>query len=101
MVLLSDGRWTHQVRTGILESSATVAQGKGSFGTAAGDTNLVRLIAIDDAGWLFINGQLAATLDLSVRTGPSNVSVITGMFQDDSIPGRSTSFADFTVWSLD
>ena len=69
--------------------------------SAAGDTNLVRLIAIDDAGWLFINGALAATLDLSVRTGPSDVSVITGLFQDNSILGRSTAFADFSVWSLD
>ncbi len=101
VVLLSDGRWMHEVRTGTLESSATVAQGKGEFTTAAGDTNLVRLIAIDDDGWLFINGQLAATLDLGIRTGPSSASAITGLFQDNSIPGRSTAFADFTVWSLD
>ena len=101
VVLLSDGRWIHEVRTGTRESSATVAQGKGSFGTAAGDTNGLRLIAIDDTGWLFVNGELVAALDLSVRTGPSSVSAITGMFQDNSIPGRSTSFADFAVWSLD
>ena len=100
VVLFSDGRWLHQIRAGTLESSATVAQGQGSFGTEVGDTNLVRLIAIDDAGWLFVNGQLTATLDLSAATGPSGVSVMTGMFEDHSIPGRSTSFADFTVWSL-
>ena len=34
-------------------------------------------------------------------TGPGGVSAITGFFQDNSIPGRSTAFADFTVWSLD
>ena len=101
IVVLSDGRWVHEVRTATLESWAEVAQGEGSFGTAAGDSNLVRLIAVDDTGWLFVNGELAAALDLSVVTGPSGVLAITGFFQGNSIPGRSTSFADFTVWSLD
>ena len=78
-----------------------VAQGEVSFATEAGDSNLVRLIAVDDAGWLFINGDLAAILDLSVPTGPSGVSAITRFFEGNGIPGRSTAFADFSVWSLD
>ncbi len=101
VILTSDGRWVHNVRTGTLESATTVDQGSTSFDTSAEGSNQLRVIAIEEKGWLFINGNLTATLDLSATTKPGTASAITGLFQGDTVLGYSTRFAEFTVWALE
>ena len=101
VILQSDGTWQHRVRTESSDSSTAIASEPASFTTAAGGTNHVRVIAVGRTGWLFINETFTAMLDLSASTKSGTSSAMTGFFVGNSIVGRTTTFADFVVWSLD
>jgi serine/threonine-protein kinase len=61
-----------------------------------GERNLFLLIAMEDQGWLFVNDEFIAELDLSSRyMGSIYVATIGG-----EIPGELTEYNDFTVWSV-
>jgi hypothetical protein len=68
----------------------------------ASDTgsNQFQLIALDDNGYFFLNGQLVTELDLSDRVNSGRISVVTAFYEGDEIEGNTTTFADFTVWQL-
>ena len=53
-------------------------------------------MAFDDWGFLFVNGELAARLDLSHNLDHGNVSVMGGFFNDHT---GEPSFEDFNVWT--
>jgi hypothetical protein len=65
---------------------------------AAGEFNVLRLAIEGEEGFLFINGQLAAQLDLSALGGPGDVAVATAFLAESRIAGRATRFEDFTIW---
>jgi tRNA A-37 threonylcarbamoyl transferase component Bud32 len=64
------------------------------------DSNRLRLIALDDIGYVFINDELVSELDLSPRSHSGDVSVVTTFFTGDEIEGSVTTFTDFTVWEM-
>lgn len=63
-------------------------------------TNQLRLIALDDNGYVFINDVLTAELDLSNRAHSGDISVVTTFFLGNEIEGSQTTFSDFTIWEL-
>lgn len=65
--------------------------------TGAGVENHVRVITLDDKGWLFINGVFESELDLSVVESAGTVSLIGVWFNGDERPGESTVYKDFSV----
>lgn len=87
--LVMDGEWE------------TIDTGKFALNTEPGGANTVRIIATGPSGQIWINGQYAATLDLSGITEAGEISIATGIFNDCEIEGYSTDFNGFTVWSLD
>ena len=59
--------------------------------------NHLRVIALGDIGWLFINNEFVSTLDLSGWREAGDVRAATGLLSGDEITGRSTEFLDFAV----
>ena len=66
-----------------------------TFDTSAGGRNHLRVVAIKERGWLFVNGEFVSTLDLSSVTGAGDVAVITGAFEGNEVAGAVTRFENF------
>lgn len=65
-----------------------------------GESNHLRLVALADVGYFFLNGELVAELDLSDRLTPGDVAVVTAFFEGNESEGHRTEYEDFTVWPL-
>ena len=96
----SDGDWYHKL---VLDGEwKTVSDGHVSdLRTGADQSNHLRLVVLGDTGYLFVNEQFVASLDMSGLTDVGDVKVATGMVKGDEIEGEATRFEGFTVWSLD
>ncbi len=97
VVVTDDSRWFHYLRDGSVADGRLVASGTVSLRTGASDSNVLRVVALGDSAWFFVNGIRVATLDL--RSGPAegDVVAITGYFNDNVVAGRSTGFQRFAV----
>ena len=96
------GLWLHDLRSDGTDPSQQLAeQYSGLISTTSGGDNHIRIIALGDEGWLFVNGVYIDKLDLSSLTQAGEVSAVTNYFTDDGIAGYSTRFEDFTIWSAD
>ena len=100
VVVDSARRWA--IKTGASPPYKTVAEGTilESFYTASNGQNHLRVIAIGERGWLFVNDNFLAEFDLSSVIRPGDVAVITGAYTGDEVEGASTAFMDFTVDGL-
>ena len=101
-VIVDDsGRWHHRLRTSVTESAHAVAEGRSShISTSPSGSNHIRIIAMGDEGWLFINGAHVAKLDLGGLLEAGAVSAVGSYFTDHGIPGRATRFEGLTVRSV-
>jgi hypothetical protein len=87
----SNGAWmltsgTEQVRAaGLVET----------LNTDAGDDNAIELIAAGDTGYLTVNGEFVAQLDLSLWPDAGNLSIIGSVANG----GGPLDFFDATVWT--
>lgn len=63
-------------------------------------TNKIRLMCINDRGWLYINDEFISELDLSSHTTSGDVAVATGILKGDEVEGEETRYLGFTIWSL-
>ncbi len=102
IVIQEDWRWHHDLRLGDADTTQDLAE-QYFYGISAAisDSNHIRVIALGDEGWLFINDTYIDKLDLNGLNSPGRVSAITNYFTDDGIAGYSTRFEDFTIWSAD
>ena len=89
-VIVDDsGRWHHHLRTGVTESAHAVADGKSShISTSPSGSNHIRIIAMGDEGWLFINGARVAKLDLGGLLEAGAVSAVGSYFTGPRNPGQ-------------
>jgi serine/threonine protein kinase len=79
---------------------STIHEGSiSNLDTQAGGSNLLRVIASGDKGWLYVNDEFISELDLSLMP-EGYIQVITGHFNDGEINGYSTKYQNFTVWSI-
>ncbi len=99
-VVNESGRWFHFLRTGDVETEQKLADRTSShISTEPTGSNHIRIIAIHDKAWLFINGAYVDELDLGGWLYAGRVSAITGYFAGDGIADRSTKFEEFTIWT--
>ena len=102
IVIGSDGYWYHGLREGDPDDEQSVAEGfTEHIATTLQATNTLRVIMNDKTGFLFINNEFIQTLDLSGLLEPGRASAITNYFTGDGLPGYSTRFEGFTIWSSD
>ena len=96
------GLWFHYLRDGDAENDRLVQRGFSlNIRTGQGAENHVRVVALDDRAWLFINGRYEAELDLRGLLEPGSVSLIGTWFDGDEHPGHSTRYSDFAVRPLE
>ena len=102
VIIRSNGKRYHYLRTGDLDSERTLAEEYSErVSTRAGGSNRVRVVAMGDDGWLFINGAFVANLDLSGGAKFGEALAVGDYFIRDGIAGRYTRFADFTIHAVE
>ena len=95
-VVTSDRRWYLVWRETSTAEDQRVGGGTiSTFDTGAGGRNHLRVVAIKERGWLFVNSEFVSALDLSDVTGPGDVAVITGGFTGNQVAGAVTQFENF------
>ncbi len=67
-----------------------------SFEWNSGRRNLVRIVAIEEKGWLFVNGSFVSTLKLTGLSGKMTLRVCVYSVRDLVI-GESTKYTGFTI----
>ena len=97
VVVTDDGRWHHRVREGTSEGREVDSGRSSALRTGRDDSNELRVVAIGERGWFFVNGALVADLDLSEGGEAGDVAVFTGFLSSNKVPGRSTVYRGFTV----
>ena len=101
VIVTSNGNWYHYVRTGTPESEVELqSEFSVDIDTSVGGSNHLRVIALGEEGWLFINGNFVATLDLSDLSTAGDVEATTGYFTGDEIAGKATVFEAFSAKSV-
>lgn len=96
LILTSDRYWILGYRR--LRNSDTEIIDGGfvpALDTSAGGKNHVRIIAIKERGWLFVNGEFVSSLDLSIITRAGEAAVFTGYFRGNEVPGAVTGYENF------
>ena len=94
IVITSDRRWS--LVAGDEPPREVIGGGTlRNLDTGAGGRNHLRVVAIKERSWLFVNGEFVSALDLSDVTGAGDVAVITGAFEGDEVAGAVTRFENF------
>ena len=101
VIIRSNGVWEHVSRYESADGE-TLRQGRiPNFSSAAGAVNHLRLIAVGDKGWLYLNDSLLGELDLSRGRRPGDVGVVAGFYEGAEVVGYATAFEDFVVRSVE
>jgi hypothetical protein len=96
VIVTSDGGW-------FLTPGADASIAKGTVkgvNAKAGGTNSIDLVVVGNDGYLGINGKFVTKLDVSKVTGKGDVAVGTAFFDSNFKDGASTTYKNFTVWSV-
>ncbi|MDQ3226651.1 MAG: hypothetical protein M3Q50_08485 [Chloroflexota bacterium] len=92
----SDGEWFLSRGPRFILGSGPVTP----LDTSAGGSNEVDLVGLGDIGYLAVNGDYVATLDLAASPSLGDIWASAGFHQDNKRDGAMTPYADFEVWSL-
>ncbi len=94
----SDGDWGIDIyidgEYSFIERGSTISH------TTVGQTNEILLVAYDNEGWLFLNGNFIAHLNLGDWMGTGDVMASTGLWSGHEINGETTRFSEYTVWKI-
>ena len=96
LVISSKGEWFLSQGTDPFRAAGQGAQ----VDTESGGRNELDLAVNGDTGYLAVNGEYVATLDLSASDARGDIWVSSGFFAENTRAGATTEFADFRVWSL-
>ena len=101
IVVSSRGAWNLYWREDNNHESQDISSGRlKTFETHDGGSNRLWVVAVGERGYLFVNGEFIAALDLSAVTGAGGVSVITGAYTGNERAGAVTRYEDFAVTAL-
>ena len=101
LVVSSYGAWELYWREDSNHESQDISSGRlKTFETQNGGSNELWVVAVGKRGYLFVNGEFIAALDLSAVIGAGGVSVITGAYTGNERAGAVTRYEDFAVTAL-
>ena len=101
IVVSSYGAWELYWREDNNHESHDISSGRlKTFETHNGGSNRLWVVAVGERGYLFVNGEFIAALDLSAVTGAGGVSVITGAYTGNERAGAVTRYEEFRVTAL-
>jgi len=100
LIIHSDTSW--ELIDQSKDKKTSIAGGKvGKFlDNTSGKPNKLTLMALEQDGFLFVNGTFIAKLDLSTRMDGGNISAETGYAANSQKKDRFTKYEGFTVWSI-
>ena len=93
--LTGGNNWFHQTRAVGDDEYTVLEDGRLSAANLLNRNHLM-LLALEEFGLFFVNGQLIARLDLSHNLDYGGVSAMSGFFNDHT---GDTSFENFNVWT--
>ena len=97
LAIESAGFWSLGNRLG--EDFDLVSEGEiDNLNTSVGEANTLLLYADGENGYIFLNGEFIALMDLSQRLDAGEIAVATGLYEGDEIEGAETVFTGFTIW---
>lgn len=99
LVVGSDGVWSLNNRSGDNDNFIHEGDVSAYLNLAANGRNDLLLIANEETGYFFLNGEFITTLDLSTRTDFGDLLLGTGFYSVDEQPGAVTRYESFGVWS--
>jgi len=98
----SEGYWFHYIRNqNTNPEDITAGEYTSAIKLGLGDNNKLKIVSIDEKGWLFINDQYITTLDLSLWIGNGDIQPIGSWFKGDEYDGEKTIFKNFSIKSLE
>ena len=101
IVVSSYGAWELYWKEDNNQESHDISSGRlKTFETQKGGSNRLWVAAVGERGYLFVNGEFIAALDLSAVTVAGDVSVATGVYTGNERAGAVTRYEDFTVTAL-
>jgi serine/threonine protein kinase len=99
LVIFSDGSWVLNNNTGDANGERIQEGYIDNLRVNETEYNHIRLAAISAFGYLFVNGQFIAELDLSARLDAGAIKISTGIFNGDEVNGEVTRFRDVFLYS--
>jgi serine/threonine-protein kinase len=100
LAIESNGLWSLGNRVG--DDFELVDEGEvDNLDTSVGGANTLLLYAQGDDGYLFLNGEFIARMDLAQRLEAGEIAVATGLYEGDEVEGAETVFIDFTIWAIE
>ena len=103
VIFKDTGTWEliHRPDRSSPESSVILQSGTvTNLNVLEGDLNKIGLLAIDNAGALYLNDQRVAYLDLTEITGTGSTSLVSAYYSGREPVGTVAEFTGFEVWSL-
>lgn len=100
LVIKSDKEWLLMNNTGSADGTIIAEGLLPQLDTGDGGSNMVKLIMQVGRGMFFLNDELIAEFDVSARMSAGDIMVASGMYQGDEVDGYTTSFSEFTIWSI-
>ena len=95
--IYKEGWWSHDTRSvGDDEYTELDSDRLSNWNDGPLARNHLFLIAMGDTGWLFANGSLEATLDLSHNMESGDISAMAGYYNTSN---QDVDFQNFTVWA--
>ena len=88
-----DGQYSHTLRVEGEDTrlkSGYVHNWSGDVGSE----NRILLVVVESRGWLFVNSEYVADLDVSDATQRGKLEIATGLFTGNEVPGYSTVASD-------
>jgi serine/threonine protein kinase len=98
LVVRSDGLWNLNNRSDEGDSIVQESTVSEYLKVGDGDSNEIMLVAFDNAGLFFLNGNLVTALDLSTQDDFGEVALGTGFYTNHKQAGEITTYEGFTVW---
>jgi hypothetical protein len=100
VVITNKKKWYHYLKESgeksILVSSGTAPNIKTAFGTK----NHLKVIMMENTGWLFINGKYTSELDMSSGGTIGDTFVVSSIFKGEEFANEKTYFENFIVRSI-
>lgn len=101
LVVASEGDWQLADRQGSADDEVTVMEGElSNLNLGANETNTMRLIALGNRGFFFLNDEFIDVLDISGNQDSGEIEVMTAFYFDHELEGEATGFEDFTIIPL-
>ncbi|CAN5677659.1 hypothetical protein BH23CHL5_BH23CHL5_11920 [soil metagenome] len=96
VIIRSDGTWSLAISAEYPRATGVIEK----FDASPDGSNTIDLLVSGSTGYLMVNDQFTAQLDLSSWTVSGDIWAGSGFFLDHATAGATTAYRDFTIWAV-